>query len=113
MCGEEHRRATGNLVEIVHKRNAPITKAANDMLVVDDLVVDEDRLAVADVKKLIDDVDGHVDAGTAATGVRENQLHRRVGSRSGDCRIIAMHDDDVSGRRRWWRSWPLGTVCTR
>ncbi len=72
---EDDDRVRRHLVDIVHEVDALIPEAIHDVLVVHDLVKDVDRLVRTDIQELIDDVDGHVDAGAEAARIGEDQFH--------------------------------------
>ena len=72
MGGEDHRHAVGHLVQLAHEHRALRLQAVDDELVVDDLVADIDRRAVA-LERQLDDADGAVDAGAEAARRRDQQ----------------------------------------
>lgn len=65
----------GHLIEVFDKRHAAAGEAAYDVFVVDDFVVDVDWSVVEEVQDLIDNIDGHVDTGTEAAGIGEDEMH--------------------------------------
>src|SRR5690348_16835672 len=75
--GRENDRvlAVRHLVELLDEDGALLLEVFHHIAVVDDLVADIDRLAIA-LQRLLDDVDGADDTGTKAAGSRQNQLYR-------------------------------------
>jgi hypothetical protein len=66
--------ALGDLGDVVDERDPAGAEVVYDVEVVNDLVVDVNGCAL-DVQDLIDDVDGHVDAGAESAGVSEEDFH--------------------------------------
>ena len=73
----EHQNGTlGHFVHILNKFHAAVAEAIHHMHVVHDLVVNINRLAGAQLQKLINNIDRHVDAGTKSAGVCKYKFHR-------------------------------------
>ena len=75
MGGEDHRYPVGHLVELAHEHRPLRLEALDDELVVDDLVADIDRRAVA-LDRQFDDPDGAIDAGAEAARGCDQQRQR-------------------------------------
>jgi hypothetical protein len=73
--GEDHDRAVGDLVDGLDETARARAEAADDVLVVDDLVVDVDRVIGEHVQHLVHDLNGHLDAGAESPRVGEKQTH--------------------------------------
>ena len=85
--GEDHRHAVGHLVELVDEDRALRLQPVDDELVVDDLVADIDRRAVA-LERQLDDPDGAVDPGAEAArrGDQQGEGRRRSVSMRRRCK---------------------------
>jgi hypothetical protein len=70
---KDHRHAVRHLVQLLHEDRALGLQAVDDELVVDDLVADVDRRAVA-LERQLDDVDRAVDARAKAARRRDQQV---------------------------------------
>lgn len=75
MSAEDDNLALGDLVDVLHKADASLAESVDHMLVVDDLVIDIDVLTGAEIEKLLDHIDGHVDPGTETSWIGENDPH--------------------------------------
>ena len=81
MRGEDHRPVRiGNLVELLDEDRALRLQALDDVAVVDDLVAHIDGRAEA-LQRLLDDLDGALDAGAEAARGAEQNLKLRSGHR--------------------------------
>ena len=74
MCREEQNRTFRHFVDRVDERHTLLRETFDDVLVVNDLVIDED-LRAKHPNGLVEALDGHVDAGTKTTRVRQENLH--------------------------------------
>ena len=92
MGGEDHRRAVRHLVQLGHEDRALGLQAVDDELVVDDLVADIDRRAVA-LERELDDADRAVDAGAEAARRGDQQGEGGLGGHAGFTRARALLTD--------------------
>ena len=74
MGGINHRAAGGDFFNRIDKNYALLNEAIDNVFVVDDFMVDVDRGAL-EFEDAFDTFDGHVDAGTEAAGVCEEDFH--------------------------------------
>ena len=97
---EDHRRALGHLVQLVHEDGALLPKRLDHVAVVDDLAPHVDRHA-HDLEGLLDDLDGPLDARAEASRARQDDLgQRRRGARSGRrLGVSDSHRPQYRGRR--------------
>ena len=75
MSTEDHDGAVRSLGDVFDELHAPISKSIDDVAVMNDLVVDAKGFSRADLKQLVHDINGHVDAGTEAPGIGKDQFH--------------------------------------
>ena len=75
MGTEDDDGSLWDIIDRFDEDHATVLEPLDDVLVVHDRVINVDRIAFHDVEKLIDDVDGHVYAGTEAAGIGKNDLH--------------------------------------
>ena len=75
VSGENYDTADGNVIERLNESDAGIHETVDNVLVVNDFVVDVDRLAGEEVHDLLNDVDGHADTRTKTSRIGEDDLH--------------------------------------
>ena len=75
VCGEDDDFAFGDEVEAIDEADAFVDEAGDDVFVVNDFVVDVDGGVGEEFDDLVNDIDGHADAGAEAAGVDEDELH--------------------------------------
>ena len=78
MGTEDHDRAAWHLIDGFDECDATVLESLYDVLVVNNLVEHVDRFTLDHVEKLIDHVDGHVDASAEAAGVCQDDFHEPV-----------------------------------
>ena len=76
--GEHDQPVLGHLVQLLDEHGAQAAQLVDDVAVVDDLVADIDRRAVL-AQRLLDDLDGALDAGAEAARAGEQDRERRAG----------------------------------
>jgi len=72
--GIDNDGAGWSLRNLVDEGDAALLEVFDDVAVVNDLVEDVNRRAF-EIQYLIDDLDGHFDAGTEASGIGEKDFH--------------------------------------
>ncbi len=73
MCTEDDDRPFGDILNLLDEGHSTVNEPVDDVLVVHDLVEDVDRLPFEDVKKLVHDIDRHVDASAKTTWIGHDQ----------------------------------------
>ena len=74
MGAVDHDAALGHLVDVSTKVTPRAAEVVDDVPVMHDLMEDVDRRPL-ELQHLVDHVDGHVDAGTEAAGIGEDDFH--------------------------------------
>ena len=74
MCAEDHRRAGGNLVQLVDEHRPLGAQILDHVAVMHDLVANVDRRPVQ-LERALDDLDGALDAGTKPSRIGEYDFH--------------------------------------
>ncbi len=109
MCGEHHDRALGHLFGLLDEDRALGFEVGNDVLVVHDLLAHVDRCAMH-LERLLDAVDGSLDAGAVPTWLGEQHpLLRGALDQRGSVRPLR-HAPIVSARRTGCRRPAKSTV---
>ena len=76
MGGEDHRRIVRHLVELLHEDGAAMLQLLDDEAIVDDLMADIDRRAIAG-QRLFDDLDRPIHSGAESARGGEQDAKRR------------------------------------
>lgn len=73
--GEDDDAARRDFVEAVNEHHALIDKAVHDVAIVDNLMINEQRLIGEDVEDLVHDINRHAYTRTEPSWIGQNDLH--------------------------------------